>query len=423
MFSVKNIVTMTNTPVHDRFFQGRTAFLLIHGIGQQNPFETLDYFAQNFVRYFEQQNIHIRLEHLIARRRLDTGAFWTESFLRLSPRDTTQDWFVDIHEYYWAPDTENKITVPEIMQWAEQTLDGTIDFYSRKNNQDLLENLLQHQVSKHSLFKFRLRSLTIFLRLFNLFYPVLRLGVWLILSLLSPFFKGRLLGSAWKLSKALVTPPLVDFVGDIAIYTKINPRSPYYKIRQQVIRESLTLLQEIMQDQQADYNQVILAGHSLGSCIAYDTLNLLCIEASLAPDQGKSMLIDKLSGLITFGSPLDKIAFFFQETARENQYIRKRILEHLNSFRVKPKSTTELVQQRQYFSCNPVVCQLNQLRWFNYYHTKDPISGNLDYYDNLNNIELRYPASWGNQGHLGYWNDIKFYEHIANQFLYVTQQD
>ncbi|MBW4643910.1 MAG: hypothetical protein KME23_13120 [Goleter apudmare HA4340-LM2] len=412
---------MTNTPLHVRFPQGRTAFLLIHGIGEQSPFETLDYFAQNFVRYFEQQKVHIQLEHLMAKRRLSTGALWTESFVRLSPSDLTQDWFIDIHEYYWAPETENKITVPEVLQWAEQTLDGTIDFYGRKDNQYLLEQLLQHRSSK-SLFKFRLRSLTIFLRLFNLFYPVLRLGTWLILSLLGPFFKGNFLGSAWKLSKAIVTPALVNFIGDIAIYTKTNPRSAYFKIRQRVVTESLTLLQEILQDQQADYNQVILAGHSLGSCIAYDTLNQLCIEASLAPDQGKSMLIDKLNGLVTFGSPLDKIAFFFQETARENQYIRKRILEHLNSFRVKPKSTTELVQKSQYFSCSPVVCQLNQLRWFNYYHQKDPISGSLDYYENLDNIEMEYQASWGSQGHLGYWNDLKFYEHMANQFLYTPNQ-
>lgn len=412
---------MTDTPVYEKIPKGRTAFLLIHGIGEQNPFETLDYFAQNFARYFEQQNIHIQLEHLIAKRRLSTGAVWTESFVRLSPCDTTQDWFVDIHEYYWAPEIENKITVPEILQWAEQTLDGTIDFYSRKDNQYLLEQLLQHRRSQ-SWFKFRLRSLTIFLRVFNLFYPVLRLGAWLILSLLSPFFKGSLLGSAWKLSKALVTPPLVNYVGDIAIYTKTNPRSPYFKVRQQVLRESLTLLQEILQDQQADYNQVILAGHSLGSCIAYDTLNQLCIEASLDADQGKSLLIDKLSGLITFGSPLDKIAFFFQETARENQYIRKRILEHLNSFRVKPKSKTEFIQQRQYFSCSPVVYQLNQLRWFNYYHLKDPISGHLDYYDKLDNIELQYPASWGNQGHQRYWNDLKFYDHIAEHFLHIPNQ-
>lgn len=164
--------------------------------------------------------------------------------------------------------------------------------------------------------------------------------------------------------------------------------------------------------------------HSLGSCIAYDTLNLLCIEARLTQDQSKILFIDKLQGLITFGSPLDKIAFFFREAAQENQYIRQRILEHLKSFRVKPQvqpeTKTKSVPQNKYFNRSPVVCGLNQVRWVNYYHLKDPISGNLDYYDQLDNVELKYEASWGEQGHLGYWTDVKFYEHIANNFLYTV---
>ncbi|WP_017655823.1 hypothetical protein [Fortiea contorta] len=411
---------MTDTPNRVKFPQGRTAFLLIHGIGEQNPFETLDYFAQNFVKYFDEQNVNIQLEHLIARRRLSSGSFWTESFIRLSPSDTEQDWFIDIHEYYWAPDTENQISAPEVLRWAEQTLDGTIKFYSRKDNQHLVDDLLRRRDSQN-MFKFRLRSLTIFLRIFNFFYPILRLLIWVILLLLGPFFKGSFLGSAWQLSKVLITPPLVNFVGDIAIYTKTNPKSPYQKIRQRVLAESLALLKGILKDKQADYQQVILAGHSLGSCIAYDTLNLLCIEASLTKDQSKIMFVNKLQGLITFGSPLDKIAFFFREATQENQYIRQRILEHLKSFRVKPpikpEIKTEFVKQSKYFSNSPVVCRLNQVRWVNYYHLKDPISGNLDYYDNLDNVELKYDASWGEQGHLGYWTDVKFYEHIANNFL------
>ncbi len=404
--------------------QGRTAFLVTHGIGEQNYFETLDYFAQNFVQYFEEQNIHIHLEHLITERRLANGSTWLESFVRLSPISTEQDWFIDIHEYYWAPDTENKIAVPEILQWAEQTLNGTINFYSREDNHDLLDELLRHRNSQ-SWFKFRLRSLTILLRVFNFLQPLLRWLVWLVLLLCRSFLKGRFLGSAWNLSKTLITPPLVNFVGDIAIYTTTNPRSPNETIRQRIITESLTLLQEILRDKQADYHQVILAGHSLGSCIAYDTLNLLCVQASL--DQDKSLLVDKIQGLITFGSPLDKIAFFFQENTQENQFIRQQILEHLNCFRVKPRmqltADSQSARQSRYFSGTPVVCRMNHIRWVNYYHQKDPISGNLDYYENLNNIEMKYPASWGIQGHMGYWTDVKFYAHIADQFLYGAHKN
>ncbi|MDZ7960317.1 MAG: hypothetical protein RMY34_20950 [Aulosira sp. DedQUE10] len=408
---------MTETPINMRFPQGRTAFLLIHGIGEQNPYETVDYFAQNLLKYFQEQNLPTELEHFIARRKLWNGSVWTESFVRLNPTDTKQDGLIDVHEYYWAPDTENKITVPEILQWAEQTLDGTIKFYNRKENKDLLDKLLDNQ-HRQGLFKFRLRSLTIFLRLFNFLYPVLRLGLLLILFLTGPVLQGRFLQSAWKLSKKLITPPLVNFVGDVSIYTKTNPKSPYQKIRQQVITDCLTLLQQILQDPQAKYDQVIIAGHSLGSCIAYDTLNLLCIEASLSEDVGQSMNIDKLKGLITFGSPLDKIAFFFREAAEEQQYIRQRILEHLNSFRVKPGFARKI----PYLSKNPVTCKLEHLNWVNYYHLKDPISGNLDYYENLENEEMTDKTNWGSDGHLSYWTNMKFYESIANRFLYISRK-
>ncbi|MBW4614797.1 MAG: hypothetical protein KME21_16280 [Desmonostoc vinosum HA7617-LM4] len=398
-----------------RYPQGRTAFLLIHGIGEQNPYETVDFFAQNLLKYFDKQGLPFKLEHLIARRRFATGSAWTESFVRLHSTDTTQDWLIDIHEYYWAADTANKISVPEILQWTERTLDGTIDFYSRKENQPLLNELLANK-KKKSFFTFRLRWLAIFLRLFNLIYPLLRLVLWIILFFIGPFLSGWFLQSAWKLSKQLATPPLVNFVGDIAIYSITDPKSPYQKIRQQILTESLTLLKAILKDQQADYDQVILMGHSLGSCIAYDTLNLLCIEASLSADQGKSLLLSKLKGLVTFGSPLDKIAFFFREMVQEGQYIRQRILEHLNSLRVKPK----FALQSPYLTNNPVVYQLDQVDWVNYYHLKDPISGHLDYYENLDNVEMQYQASWGNQGHQGYWTSPSFYENIANRFLYVS---
>ncbi|MBH8563602.1 hypothetical protein I8748_15625 [Nostoc sp. CENA67] len=406
---------MSNQGINVRFPTGHTAFFLIHGVGEQKPFETMDYFARNLIKYFDNQSLPFKLEHLIARRQLSSGSIWTESFVRVSSKNTEQDWLIDIHEYYWAPNTENKISVPELLQWAEQTIDGTSKFYNRKGNEQLLNRLVADNKRK-SLFKYRLREVSILLRLFNFVYPALRLASWLILLLIGPFLKGRFLQSAWTLSKQIITPPLVNYLGDVAIYSITDPKSPYQKIRQEILAECQTLLEAIIQDEQANYDQVILAGHSLGSCIAYDTLNLLCIESSLAQDQNKSLLLDKIKGLISFGSPLDKIAFFLRETANEDQYIRQRMLEHLNSFRVKPQFTL----QSPYLNQNPVICKLEQIRWVNYYHLKDPISGHLDYYENLENIEMKYQTSWGLKGHLGYWTEPSFYESIADRFLYVS---
>jgi hypothetical protein len=217
---------MTDENIIEILPKGRTAFLMIHGVGEQNPLETLDYFTQNLLNYFQARNVPVKLEHLIAKRRHSPGNVWVESFIRLSSTDTQQDWLIDIHEYYWANQTDKKISVSEILQWAEQTLQGTIKFYERKENKYLFDALMKDQDLNRNLnFKYRIRWLTIFLRLFNFIYPILRLGLWLILFLAGPFLGGNLLQSAWKLSKKLVTPPLVNFVGDVAIYSITDIRS------------------------------------------------------------------------------------------------------------------------------------------------------------------------------------------------------
>jgi hypothetical protein len=69
-----------------------------------------------------------------------------------------------------------------------------------------------------------------------------------------------------------------------------------------------------------------------------------------------------------------------------------------------------------------VDCQLDHVQWVNYYHLQDPISGHLDYYENVDNILMKYDAPWGIEGHMGYWTDANFYEDIAKRFLYAASK-
>ncbi len=406
---------MNDEPILNKTPQGRTAFIIIHGIGEQKLFETLDYFGRNWIKYFQRKNINVQLEHMITQRRIYDFS-QVDSFIQLSSSDSGQDWIIDIHEYYWAYQTENKITLSEVIRWLEETLKGTIKFYNQPHNKNLLAGLLQQKTSK-KIFKYRLRTLVIFLRLFNFIYPLLRLVLWLVLFLSSPFLSGNVLQSAWKQSKQIVTPALVNYVGDLAIYATTHAKSPHYTIRQQILTESLALLKSIIQDPQADYDRVILVGHSLGSCIAYDTLNQLNLELNLSSEQNEHLAINKITGLITFGSPLDKIAFFFREARKKEQYIRSAILEHLTSFRVRP----EELSSTRYFRKNPIKSHFEHLHWVNYYHQNDPISGHLDYYQNIDNVLMEYKASWGNPAHQGYWNNSHFYEDICQRFLYKSE--
>jgi len=68
--------------------------------------------------------------------------------------------------------------------------------------------------------------------------------------------------------------------------------------------------------------------------IAYDTINELLAQFNGGPgpaDDRPSLpltlpQLQKLRGLLTFGSPLDKIYYFFREHVKEDQAIRAQIL-------------------------------------------------------------------------------------------------
>lgn len=74
--------------------------------------------------------------------------------------------------------------------------------------------------------------------------------------------------------------------------------------------------------------------------IAYDTINELLTQFNgvIGPAPNRPDLPlnlgdpQKLRGLVTFGSPLDKIYYFFREHVTEDQAMRAQILSMLHSF-------------------------------------------------------------------------------------------
>lgn len=55
-----------NSTLDDEFPEGRTAFLVIHGIGEQNPFEALDSSTRGFVRYMQSRQVPFITTHKVA---------------------------------------------------------------------------------------------------------------------------------------------------------------------------------------------------------------------------------------------------------------------------------------------------------------------------------------------------------------------
>ena len=71
----------------------------------------------------------------------------------------------------------------------------------------------------------------------------------------------------------LVRSFVVQYVGDVAIYVASHRLDRFYEARRSIKKESLRVLTAIYQH--ANYPHHIWAGHSLGSVVAYDTLNRL----------------------------------------------------------------------------------------------------------------------------------------------------
>src|SRR5207248_3242500 len=114
-----------------------------------------------------------------------------------------------------------------------------------------------------------------------------------------------------------------------------------------------------------DYDKVVLVGHSLGSVIVYDTLNRLLLDDNPAVGAGRSWSVARRSShLLTFGSPLNKIAFVFstQSKKRSMTLVRERL-----AALVQPLIDTEIIRAG--------------VRWVNVYSPWDIISGRLDFYD------------------------------------------
>jgi len=108
------------------------------------------------------------------------------------------------------------------------------------------------------------------------------------------------------------------------------------------------------------YEHVAVVGHSLGSVIAYDTLNRLMLDDWLA-DQALG-IARRAKTMVTFGSPLNKTAFLFTIQGTDSMHIRERL-----ACTVQP-----LILSYPKF---------RKLKWINVYSRNDIISGPLEFYD------------------------------------------
>ena len=188
-------------------------------------------------------------------------------------------------------------------------------------------------------------------------------------------------GIGWPLFIGLsvwIRSLLVQYVGDVAVYVDAHVLDSFHEVRERICsrvqrKAHAIYAARIENSDEPAYREIAVVGHSLGSVLAYDVLNRLITDDELArarsepgregepAGRGHLDVAGRTRLLLTFGSPLDKVAFLFGLRAGGGELAR----ELINAWR------------------QPLIrdAESRPFRWLNVHSPADIFSGRLDYFD------------------------------------------
>ncbi|MFN0069428.1 MAG: hypothetical protein ACKVYV_17545 [Limisphaerales bacterium] len=227
--------------------QPRIALVLIHGIGEQRPMETLrDFIKAVFPADWTCRSRPDRLAASLEVRKIQVEA--PDS----GPR-------VDCHEYYWAHHIQGT-SVVHILRWLVR-LFRTPDRDLEAMSSHLSNNTYTWAKGAAAATAFLLAAVTAAgMYWVNSGGWASKAWAWIALSPIPLALSGLWL---------LLQTKFVEVVGDAARYLDNAPAN--IAARQVIRRECMEILEALNQS----YSRVIIVGHSLGSVIAYDALKFL----------------------------------------------------------------------------------------------------------------------------------------------------
>ncbi len=189
---------------------------------------------------------------------------------------------------------------------------------------------------------------------------------------------------------------LIQYVGDVAAYVSSFRLDRFFKLRKD-IQDLAAGVARTVYGIRPLYDSVLIVGHSLGSVVSYDTLNRVLLEEELgSPTAPRVAARTKL--LLTFGSPLNKIAYLFTALSDTKDLVREQLASSLQP----------LIDDR---------ASRAVLQWVNVWSPNDVISGHLDFFDprgaagGVENI-IDEQAMTPGAAHVEYWDDPKIYSVI-----------
>ena len=203
---------------------------------------------------------------------------------------------------------------------------------------------------------------------------------------------------------------LTTAIGDLAVYLGSDTLSTNFAARSQILEECTQTVRDLLGSQMdlvpdhtpSRYDRVILAAHSLGSVIAYDTVNDLMVQNMASPNPDQTL--KRISALFTFGCPLNKVFYFFRARTSPKTYVLDEILYALHNFRLRNPPPAGV--QRSPGPFHP------KFQWLNAWCPMDVISGRMLFYQaDQNQIVAQgfEPAT----AHTGYWKNPKLYAFFA----------
>ncbi|WP_221089712.1 alpha/beta hydrolase family protein [Deinococcus aquaedulcis] len=153
-----------------------------------------------------------------------------------------------------------------------------------------------------------------------------------------------------------IRPFFSKFMGDVVQWATYQETEEGFKVRRAILDRSSDVFRDVLRipksagqpHEKPQYDRVIVIAHSLGSVIAHDTL--------LALKRDHPGSLEQISDFITYGSPIDKFAYFFEALQGQSpRYIKtiQQLRGQLFEDRIKP------------------------LVWQNFYEEGDPIGGTI----------------------------------------------
>lgn len=156
---------------------------------------------------------------------------------------------------------------------------------------------------------------------------------------------------------------LVEYVGDVVAYVSSHSVSRFNEIRKSIQKISTdvagAVYRAVGEDGRPVYSRVIVVGHSLGSVVAYDTLNNLITQDRL--DGDSAAVCRRTAMLLTFGSPLNKTAYIFRNQRAKGSEVRETMAAAVQPLISSSENRT--------------------MPWVNIYSRNDWIGGKLEFYD------------------------------------------